>query len=232
MTDEEVLVLAYHEAGHAIAAIHQKQPINEIVVHDDGGALHHVPEAERRSDEEVKIKYDRLRELGGVPPNMLRPLLVMYLAAAVAEGRHARNVRWITHDVAQCCALLDTTDLTEGARRQLAYEAWDEAERIIADYWLPVQILAERLAVLRKMDEVQIRAAIKSAGNFGAELLGLPVPPGHRGADVVTQSVPTPATEPHQEKLVARHGWGFNENGEIMPRDYPRRRLGRPRAWY
>jgi hypothetical protein len=140
-------------------------------------------------------------------------------------------------DLEQCRMLLEASCLSPEKRRDVCERALAETMRIVTEYWLPLTVLAERLYVHRFLDETQIRAAIRSAGNYGAELLGLPTPAGHRGvpppeseatkapeesvAAPPARKQPTVGARPPAHRAVQTRAapYGITEDGE--PRAYP-----------
>ena len=70
MKDEEKKLTAYHEAGHAIVAIHSKEsdPVHKATIIPRGRALGMVmrlPESDRISMAKIKLKADLAVAMGG-----------------------------------------------------------------------------------------------------------------------------------------------------------------------
>lgn len=207
VSDSFVRILCYHEAGHTIVALYQRESIHCVKINSDGngGALHHVPGAKRHTDQEYEEMGDRLRELGGPPLPALRRILFGLAGAMMAEIRLVGRSHWLGRDLNQMVWLLATTSLDEGQCREHIDTALDEAGRIIDDYWLPTQVLAERLFDARYLDEAEIRSAVRSAGNYGRELLGEETPPGHRGKGLTySKPLPRDRQRPGHEGLMQR----------------------------
>jgi hypothetical protein len=186
MNEYKNLAAAYHEAGHACVAIYFREKVDSVELFDgraDGvtGQFNSVPKeqqlpsGDRGYDELRKI----LQRLGGPPPEQLHRYLVNYLAGGVAEHKFTGAVPGHGSDLEQCRLLLDSINLSEDSRREVCAAALKKARWICDEFWLPIQTLASRLVVHRRLNETQIRAAVRSAGNYGLALLGEPVPKGH-----------------------------------------------------
>ena len=70
MTDEEKKLTAYHEAGHAIVAIHSKEsdPVHKATIIPRGlamGMVMRLPESDRISMSKIKLKADLAVAMGG-----------------------------------------------------------------------------------------------------------------------------------------------------------------------
>jgi ATP-dependent Zn protease len=148
-----VLVVAFHEAGHAVAAYVLRRRINLVTIVGGDGHNGRVSLTELAPRHLKRRERDAIIGLAGVPAE--RRLL---------GGKHDR--RGFENDRLGVLELLEDIAVRRGENPELVLEsrisdALEEAKRIVNDHWPAVESLADQLLRRRTLSG---RAARKLLG--------------------------------------------------------------------
>jgi ATP-dependent Zn protease len=159
------LVIAYHEAGHAVAARHTGMRFREVAILSDGRGnshghlLHFQTPLWFRPDLDMNL---RIRE-------RCETLALISLAGPAAETRFRGRHNWksASSDMQQALDLLEY--LSDSNREKLAYAQLIHvrAQDVVARGWLRVRAVAEALAERDRLTGAEVGGII-SASTRGA----------------------------------------------------------------
>jgi hypothetical protein len=158
------LIVAYHEAGHAVANLFLDLPVKlvTIVPHKNSGGRVEAPGSSslRRFDAAVELS---LRKRDRLERNVRSSL-----AGAVAERRFARRSwrSWHSqHDWMQASWLIDTFLTGGNARATSAYFKLlqIQTENLIENHWREVEAVAQALVVHRTLVAKELSAVVRAS---------------------------------------------------------------------
>ena len=157
--DERLRMVAYHQAGHVIAALRKRIPVDEVTLAPD------------ESDPDIMRNYReppfcRASQLLVASPSALFRLALVNLAGTEAEDRHAGHHDRIaaSRERREARRLLSMTGLhPDEIEAMLALQA-DRARRLVAREWRDVETIARSLLERRTLSEDDVQALLPMGG--------------------------------------------------------------------
>jgi ATP-dependent Zn protease len=157
--------VAYHEAGHAVAAVELNVAFREVSIVPADGTVGHVVRS-------LSGAIRRSLESGTPPRRRVEAAVMICFAGEVAEHRFSGRHDWVgaERDITSALDYLDT--ITESSREAAAYRTllWIRTEQLFAKdhIWAGVEALAAALMERPTINGREARGIVQAAIQPGA----------------------------------------------------------------
>jgi hypothetical protein len=165
MTKKRVLSIAYHEAGHAVAARLVKPPVmvKYVTIIPDEHNLGHCKGGDR-----LPKNFKPDSEVSPLTRNRIEAQVIYYLAGYVAEEKFmGRKPRGCKPDIQTALNL--ACYVAGGGKPLEAYFAWlwAQTEALFQNpfFWKCVEAVAEKLAIERKLSGAKVEHIMRVTFN-------------------------------------------------------------------